>query len=642
MYSGIPVKYRAPGNFNYEWMKIVTKIFSLITYKTAGTLICILIVLFTGFYSAAQPYLVEKAPFSTKINDEFAPVFYANGIVFCSNQRDNSPVGFNSGPDRLYKIYYIEKGKGASWKSARLLSDQITTSFHDGPATFNGEGSLLYFSRNNSVGYSLRNIKDTTNKLGIYSAEKLNGLWTNIRPFAHNNPLWNFTTPSISPDGRRLYFASDMPGGQGGMDLYYCERCENSWCDPVNFGRPVNTSGNETFPYADYYGKVYFASDGHGGLGGKDLFFTLEEKYGWIAPISMDSAINSTADDFALVMDSTSTGGFFSSNRLSSDDIFIFRSEGVKFSSCDTVRETNFCFTLYDERHSFIDTLPVIYRWDFGQGIIRTGSEVHHCFPGPGNYTVRLDIFDQLTGDTMIRQTEYPVHLEASTQPGISTANLGITGKPLTFKAEFPEIKDMIVTGYLWDYGDGFKPGTPETEHIFKKPGIYDVKLGLTGKNNVCVSKEIRIFGGFQELERSVATTNQDYLSWVLMMDDLAKPEKSALEDLFKGMPFIINFNQQGITSDSYPFLDKVSKALQNDPGLRLEIILYMFVDSSQYKRSDHLAAELGFYLKNSGSDVLRYSSHGGDIKNRISKQPGDQLNYTGIVEFFFMKGKSR
>ena len=77
-----------------------------------------------------------------------------------------------------------------------------------------------------------------------------------------------------------------MPGGQGGMDLYYSTRCENGWCDPVNMGSLVNTAGNESFPYADCYGKVYFASDGHGGMGGKDLYFTLEKAGGWIAPIT--------------------------------------------------------------------------------------------------------------------------------------------------------------------------------------------------------------------------------------------------------------------------------------------------------------------------------------------------------------------
>ena len=163
---------------------------------------------------------------------------------------------------------------------------------------------------------------------------------------------------------------------------------------------------------------------------------------------------------------------------------------------------------------------------------------MHHCFPGPGNYTVRLDIFDKLTGDTIIRQTEYHVQLDENKKAGIYSSNLGVTGKPLTFNAGSPDIHDMIVTGYLWDFGDGFNPGRPEAEHIFNKPGTYNIKLGLTGENNECISKEIRIFEGFQQLERSVTEPNVDFQSSVLIMDDLSKPEKSAIEALFKGMPF--------------------------------------------------------------------------------------------------------
>lgn len=620
-------------------MKINSKIFSFNTQKATGTLFCIVMIFYFVFQSAAQPYIVKKAPFSTKINDEFAPVIYSNGIVYCSNQRDNSPIGFNSGPNRLFKIYYIERTNNNSWKSPRLLSDVITTSFHDGPATFNAEGTLLYFSRNNTIGNSLRNIKDTTNKLGIYSAEWLNGIWSNIKPFVHNNPLCNFTTPALSADGRRLFFSSDMPGGQGGMDLYYCDRCENGWCDPVNMGRLVNTRGNESFPYADYYGKIYFASDGHEGMGGKDLYFTLEETGGWIAPIHMDSSLNSTADDFALVMDSTSQSGFFSTRRMGSDDIFMFRSEEVKFSNCDSVKETNYCFTLYDERYALIDTLPVIYRWDFGQGILRTGSEVHHCFPGPGNYTVRLDIFDKLTGDTIIHQAEYPVELDANKNASINSSNIGITGRPLTFNAGAPESQDMLVTGYLWDFGEGFKPGRPEEVHVFKKPGIFNIQLGLTGKSNECISKKIRIIGGFQELERPVTLHNADFQSNILMTDELSKPEKSEIEALLKGIPLEVNFDHQGIMAGSYEFLNKVAMTLEKNPGLKLEILVHVFGDTSLYKNADHHAAELGFFFKNKGTDVRSFSSRSVDFNSLISDlYNGEILKCRGILEFIFMK----
>ena len=95
----------------------------------------------------------------------------------------------------------------------------------------------------------------------------------------------------------------------------------------------------------------YFASDGHKGFGGKDLFYTQEINGEWIAPVHLDSAINSTADDFGIVIDSTFENGYFSTNRRKTDDIFSFSSAPVEFADCDSIKENNYCFTFYDEKH---------------------------------------------------------------------------------------------------------------------------------------------------------------------------------------------------------------------------------------------------------------------------------------------------
>lgn len=177
----------------------------------------------------SQDYVVEIAQFSTRTEDEFSPVYYKNGIVFCSNRSDNSIISYNDKGTRIFKIFYAERKSSSGWKQPKLFAGEITTDFNDGPVTFNEEGNLIYYSRNNSVNSSLRNISDTSNKLGIFSAELREGKWTNITPFIYNNPRYNFTTPALSPDGERIYFSSDMPGGRGGMDLYYCVRHNNQW-----------------------------------------------------------------------------------------------------------------------------------------------------------------------------------------------------------------------------------------------------------------------------------------------------------------------------------------------------------------------------------------------------------------------------
>jgi hypothetical protein len=453
-----------------------------------------------GLHAQPQRFIVKPAPFSSGINDEFSPVFYKGGIVYCSNQSDNSLVSYKDDKNRLFKIFYVTKKGNTGWNQPKILAKEITTAFNDGPVTFNEDGNIIYYSRNNSIENSLRNISDTSNKLGIYSAELINGIWTNIKPFIFNNPLYSFCTPALTPDGQRIYFSSDMPGSIGGMDLYYCDRGNNEWGRPVNLGPVINTSKNESFPFAYKYGKLFFASDGHVGFGGKDLFYTQEINGEWIVPVHLDSAINSTADDFGIVTDSTFVNGYFSTNRRKTDDIFSFTSSPVEFTSCDTIKKNKYCFTFYDEQHQLIDTLQAIYKWDFGDGINYTGTEVKHCFPGPGKYSVKLNIIDELTGDSIAKQVEYKVELENIRQAVIKSDDAGIVDKTISFEEVITDLKGINITDIFWDFGEGFKSGGPIMNHTFKKKGEYMVRLGLLAEKDslgvvqkTCVMKKIKI-----------------------------------------------------------------------------------------------------------------------------------------------------
>lgn len=465
---------------------------------------CILLILIISGEagSLAQPlrYSVNPVSFSSRLYDEFSPVFYNGGIAFCSNQNDNSLVSYNDSQNRLYKIFFVSKRGSTGWTNPKLLAKEITTGYNDGPVTFNEKGTLMYYSRNNSVKNVMKNISDTSNKLGIYYAELKDGLWSNIRPFTYNNPQYSLGTPSLTPDGNRIYFSSDMPGGSGGMDLYYCDRHNDEWDKPVNLGPIINTAKNESFPFASGYGKLFFASDGHKGFGGKDLFYTRQINKEWIVPVHLDSAINSPYDDFGIVTDSSSLNGYFSTNRRNTDDIFSFSTVPVDFTSCDSIKENRYCFTFYDEQHKLIDTIPLTYHWDFGDGRIVNGKEVKHCFPGSGKYKVKLSITDELTGTPLSEQVEYDVDLKNIEQAIINSPDIGKVGKPISFEGVTTDLTGKSITDYLWDFGDGFKPGGPLMNTTFKKKGVYTVRLGLlAGKDSLgvvqkmCYRKKITI-----------------------------------------------------------------------------------------------------------------------------------------------------
>ncbi len=446
-------------------------------------------------------YIVEPAPFSTRIYDEFSPVFYNGGIIFCSNLRDNSLAGYDSREGGLFRIFFVPQRAGRGRSFPKTFSKEISSGYNDGPATFSRDGHVIYYSRNTSIDNRLRDIADTSNKLGIFSAELTDGKWMHVKPFKYNDVRYTFTTPSLAPDGKRIYFSSDMPGGKGGMDLYYCDKCDSVWCPPVNMGPLVNTRGNESFPYAGEYGQVYFASDGLKGFGGKDLFYTRENNGTWVTPVHLDSAINSPADDFGLLMDSTGQNGFFSTNREKTDDIYAFHTAAVEFSRCDTMLERNYCFTFYDEQYHTIDTLPVRYLWDFGNHIL-TGTEVKYCFPGPGEYLVKLNIVDELTGDTIANRSAYHVKLEDPEQAYIYSPDTALVGETVRFDAGRTHLKNCVITDYYWDLGEGFRAGGPVITRAFDKEGAYFVKLGLLvtvqgqkAGEKVCVMKTMRIKG---------------------------------------------------------------------------------------------------------------------------------------------------
>ena len=453
----------------------------------------------TDLYAQPRRFVVKPTSFSSRISDEFSPAYYKNGIVFCSNQRDNSLISYSNEKSRLYKLFFVARKDSTGWRSPEIFSKEITSGLNDGPATFDATGNIMYYSRNNPIENSFRNVSDTSNKMGIYSAELINGKWTNIKPFTYNNLLYSFGTPSLSPDGKRIYFSSDMPGGFGGMDLYYCDLENDAWGKPVNLGPVINTPKSESFPFAGNYSELYFASDGHKGLGGKDLYYTQQINGEWINPVHLDSAINSPFDDFGIVTDSTFENGYFSSNRRKTDDVFSFNTAPVDFNNCDTVKENNYCFTFYDEKYKSLDTIQTTYKWEFGDSVIYPGKEVRHCFPGPGNYLVKLSITDNLTGKMIAENVEYKVELKNIDQAYIKSSDDFKVGKPILFEGVTTDLKGITITDYLWNFGDGFKIGGPKMNTAFKK-GEYLVKLGLlTARDSLgtvqkkCIMKKIHV-----------------------------------------------------------------------------------------------------------------------------------------------------
>ncbi|MCX6214033.1 OmpA family protein [Spirosoma sp.] len=217
----------------------------------------------------------------------------------------------------------------------------INTKYHEGPATFSKDGLRIIFTRNNYNNGRTSKSAEGVTKLKLYTAVQQNGSWTAIEELPFNSDEYSVGHPALSQDEQLLYFASDMPGGFGGTDLYVSRYTNGQWGRPVNMGPVINTKGNELFPFVDEVGNLYFSSDGRKGLGGLDIFVgSLINGQSVRSVEPLDAPINSAQDDFGLITDANRTGGYFSSNRRNgNDDIYRFVRESSLFGCRDlTIR----------------------------------------------------------------------------------------------------------------------------------------------------------------------------------------------------------------------------------------------------------------------------------------------------------------
>ena len=185
-------------------------------------------------------------------------------------------------------------------------------------------GRFYFTAENNKADYNLKEATMTRSMI-IYEAVWTKGKWK-VNPLKIiKDKHYSYIHHTISKDGKTMYFASDIPGGFGGMDLYVSHLTEKGWSEPENLGENINTAENELFPFIHSSGRLVFSSNGHQGFGGMDLYVTIKTNDDWISPENMGSPINTPANDFSMYVNSDFTEGYFSSNReggMGSDDIY--------------------------------------------------------------------------------------------------------------------------------------------------------------------------------------------------------------------------------------------------------------------------------------------------------------------------------
>jgi outer membrane protein OmpA-like peptidoglycan-associated protein/tetratricopeptide (TPR) repeat protein len=282
-------------------------------------------------------YVINKISTNTKFSD-FGPSYYKDRIVFSSSTKDLSNFKTHNWNNLPYlDLFSADMDENGKFSNAEPLSGEINTVYHESSTSFSKDGRTVYFTRNNYSGGKEGRDADRTMRLKLYRAHRdIDGDWVAVVELPFNADEYSIAHPALSRDEKRLYFASDMPGTYGRSDLWYVDIYGNNvYGSPVNLGPIINTKARETFPFISENNNLYFSSDGHGGLGGLDIFITpLDEDYEHGPLTNFGAPINSKTDDFGFITKESEGSGFYTSNvdggRGSIDDeIFRFVEECV-------------------------------------------------------------------------------------------------------------------------------------------------------------------------------------------------------------------------------------------------------------------------------------------------------------------------
>ncbi|WP_025744080.1 OmpA family protein [Aquimarina pacifica] len=271
---------------------------------------------------------------------DFAPSFYEKSIVFSSARKDGA---FSGQKNEWTKQSYLDlfQSFGDSLSYALGLSKQINTRLHESTSSFSKGGKIVYFTRNNFSKSKIQTDSTGVSRLKIFKAtinEKKK--WHTIKEVPFNSDQYSVAHPALNRDNTKLYFASDMPGGYGMSDLYVVDIYnDGSFGEPKNLGPDINTEGRETFPFISNNDVLYFASDGHLGLGGLDIFtFNFNEEKEDNKVYNVGEPINSTADDITFIINDETKKGYFASNReggRGDDDIYSFIETTPLLTKCE-------------------------------------------------------------------------------------------------------------------------------------------------------------------------------------------------------------------------------------------------------------------------------------------------------------------
>lgn len=516
---------------------------------------------------------IMPVPFNSDRTD-MSPFIQGDRIMFASARMPEYLVKkhhtWNDQP--FLNLYTGSVDDHGNVTGIRPMGDGLNTAYHESNAILSSDGNELYFTRNNVLGGRKTAGSDGVNNLQLFVRTRTEDGWSKEVPFTHNHPDHSIGHPALSKDDRQLYFTSDAPNGHGGKDIWVCERdAEGNWGAPRNLGPEINTEGDEMFPYM-HGNFLYFASDGHLGFGGLDIF-RVRLRDTIVGEIeNLNQPINGPNDDFGFCLDRTGDIGFLTSDRggpIGGENIYLFRMHSRPED------ERIWVGRVMDERTA----QPVPYL------TMRLLDEQRNELARAVTSELGIYQFDDPGIPAMV-STSIPGGVQAELPlEEIAVSKFGDTELPDMY---LNSTMDLPVNAIIRDaVTDEFIAGVAVTVRDLRDG--QTLFHGITNEHGIAQGQiPDRRFGDDLFLEVTFArdgyftvTTEVDFRVLMFLEQALAGPEGQKMTPVMDGVdisaamnlrPIFFEYDDDRITSSAAGELDLVAHVMEQDPFMRIDL----------------------------------------------------------------------
>lgn len=505
---------------------------------------------------------------------DFSPMYYNDGIVFVSSRTNKKQASSMKKKSNFLDLYYSLEHEDGTNASPEQFHRNVNTQLHEGPTAFYDNYTKMIFTRNNFNNGKKSESSDGTIKLNLYQSKYNDNNWSKPTELPFNNDEYSVGHPTITNDGKILFFASDMPGGYGGTDIYMATFSNNNWGVPLNLGSKVNTEGNEVFPfYHEPTKMLYFSSNGLGGLGGLDVYSydSLEGS----DPKNLGYPINTNSDDFGFILSERGDSGYLSSNRKGGegdDDIYHF---SIQYNIMDLM--------VYDEQTNQPISSSIIKLFESGSLISMSRSnpegEAFFSLNPKKKYVLSVQKagyqkVEILLDITQIQYQDYslikvPLNYEdvqtkmnAIEVDSVTNKKLVLVGGELRDLDHLQAINQVDDTGLVL-----LNVGNNQTLMFYELNNLTGIQKFTLNENHILKFKNGQLVGDGVNIKLG---ENENRVQTIYKLSDLGFDVKYVeIKNIY------YDLNKSLIRNDASVELDKIVNLFSQEPALQVKFIAY-------------------------------------------------------------------